>query len=50
MLVAARRANLRVAEVPIKVIYTAYSKKKGQTITNAINVIFRLLLKTIMGY
>lgn len=50
MLVAARRAGLRVTEVPIKVIYTAYSKKKGQTITNALNVIFRLIMKTIMGY
>ncbi len=50
MLVAARRAGLRIAEAPIKVIYTAYSKKKGQTITNSLNVIFRLILKTIMGY
>lgn len=50
ILVAARKAGLRVAEVPIKVIYTAYSKKKGQTITNALNVIFRLILKTLMGY
>lgn len=50
MLMAARRAELRVAEVPIRVIYTAYSKRKGQTITNALNVIFRLILKTIMGY
>lgn len=40
-----KRLNLRLAEVPIKVIYTDYSKAKGQANSNAVNVIWKLLLR-----
>lgn len=38
------RLHLRVAEVPIKAIYTQYSKSKGQKNANAINVLVKLLV------
>lgn len=44
---AVKRAHLRLAEVPIHTIYTAYSKKKGQSITNALNIIIRLTVRAI---
>jgi glycosyltransferase involved in cell wall biosynthesis len=40
-----QRYGLRVKEIPIKVIYTAYSRKKGQSNLNALNVLVRLLLR-----
>ncbi len=39
------RLHLRLAEVPIKVIYTSYSRQKGQTNMNALAVMFRLFLR-----
>lgn len=45
ILVEAKRNNLKVAEVPIKAIYTAYSRKKGQKNTNAIPILARFLVK-----
>ncbi len=45
--VAAKQAGLRMAEVPIKVIYTDYSKHKGQSITNALNILVRLVIRSI---
>jgi len=39
------RLKLRATEVPIKVIYTAYSRQKGQTNMNALAVLFRLFLR-----
>ncbi len=38
------RHHLRVAEVPIRAIYTQYSKSKGQKNANAINVLVKLLV------
>lgn len=38
------RNHLKVAEVPIKAIYTDYSKSKGQKNANAINVLVKLLV------
>ncbi len=38
------RHHLKVAEVPIKAIYTQYSKSKGQKNANAINVLVKLLV------
>jgi glycosyltransferase involved in cell wall biosynthesis len=38
------RHHLRVSEVPIKAIYTQYSKSKGQKNANAINVLVKLLV------
>lgn len=39
-----KRRGLRLEEVPIKVIYTDYSKAKGQTNLNSINIIWKLFL------
>lgn len=38
------RLKLRLVEVPIRSIYTHYSLEKGQSLTNAPNVIWKLLL------
>lgn len=40
-----RRKKLRLAEVPIRVIYTEYSRSKGQKNSNAIDVGLKLLLR-----
>lgn len=40
-----KRLDLRVAEVPIKVIYTPYSRAKGQKNSNAFNIAYKLLLR-----
>ncbi len=40
-----RRHNLKFTEVPIKVIYTDYSRRKGQSNLNAPRVLFKLLLR-----
>lgn len=45
ILVEAKRNKLKVIEVPINAIYTAYSRKKGQKNTNALPVFTKLLLK-----
>lgn len=45
ILVEAKRNNLKVVEVPIKAIYTNYSRAKGQKNTNALPIFTRLLLK-----
>lgn len=42
-----KRNSLTVAEVPIEAIYTKYSKGKGQKISDAPDVFFRLLLRII---
>lgn len=39
------RAKLRYAEVPVHVIYTDYSRAKGQSIWNSINILSDLFLK-----
>jgi glycosyltransferase involved in cell wall biosynthesis len=39
-----REARLRLVEVPITVSYTDYSMRKGQPISNSINVLFDLIL------
>ena len=40
-----RRHHLKLAEVPIQVIYTDYSRRKGQSTLNAFQVLFKLLLR-----
>lgn len=40
-----KRANLKLIEVPIKIIYTPYSRAKGQSNANSIHVIFKLFLR-----
>ena len=32
--------RLSYVEVPVKVLYTEYSKRKGQSIFNSINIVF----------
>lgn len=34
------RAKLRVAEVPVRILYTDYSRSKGQSLINGINILF----------
>ena len=40
-----KRLGLKLAEVPIKIIYTDYSRSKGQSHTNSLNIIYKLLLR-----
>jgi glycosyltransferase involved in cell wall biosynthesis len=37
--------NLRIKEVPVHVLYTKYSKRKGQSLWNAINILTDLFLR-----
>jgi glycosyltransferase involved in cell wall biosynthesis len=41
----ARRARLRVMEVPCTITYTDYSRAKGQSMLNSLNVLIDLLLR-----
>lgn len=41
----AGRAELRIKEVPVHILYTKYSKRKGQSIWNAINILTDLFLR-----
>lgn len=47
ILIEARRQKLKIAEVPIQVIYTHYSKKKGQSIFNGTNIVIKLIIRKI---
>ena len=40
-----KRNNLRLTEVPIRVIYTRYSRSKGQKNSNALDVAMKILLR-----
>jgi len=40
-----KKHKLKFLEVPIKVIYTSYSRKKGQSNLNSIKVLLKLLLR-----
>lgn len=42
-----KRLKLRYKEVPITTIYTDYSKMKGQSALNALNIIFGLLTRNL---
>lgn len=44
-----KKYNLNVKEIPIKAIYTNYSKAKGQKNTNAVNILVKLLLYRFAG-
>lgn len=39
--------KLKFTEIPIKTIYTVYSKKKGQKLSNAPNVFIQLLIRLL---
>lgn len=43
MISLTRRANLKYHEIPVNVLYTSYSRKKGQTILNGINIVADLV-------
>lgn len=40
-----KKANLRVTEIPVTISYTEYSMQKGQSMWNAVNILFDLLKK-----
>jgi len=47
IIIEAKRHKLKMAEVPIKAIYTEYSNKKGQSILNGTNIVIKLLLSKL---
>lgn len=47
ILLEAKRHNLRIIEVPVRAIYTDYSKGKGQKNTNAIPIFIRFMTKLL---
>jgi glycosyltransferase involved in cell wall biosynthesis len=49
IIIEASKHKLKTKEIPIKVIYNHYSKKKGQSILNGVNIVFRLIFKKITG-
>jgi len=49
ILIAARRNNLAVVEIPVRTIYTNYSKTKGQSVSTALMTFFRLIKQVITG-
>ena len=40
--------QLAIKEVPVSVIYTAYSLSKGQNLSTGLTTIFRLIIRTLM--
>jgi glycosyltransferase involved in cell wall biosynthesis len=42
-----KNAHLRYEEVPVNIVYTDYSKMKGQSSMNSINILIDLFLKKI---
>jgi hypothetical protein len=41
--------KLKTIEVPVKVIYSDHSIKKGQPIINGINIVAKLIFKKLTG-
>jgi glycosyltransferase involved in cell wall biosynthesis len=39
------RSGLRVTELPVTVLYTDYSKSKGQSLVNGVNIVFDLSVR-----
>lgn len=50
MIWRAKQAGLKVAEAPIKAIYTDYSKGKGQNNWNAINIVKSLVRRRLVEF
>ena len=44
-----KQAVLKYEEVPVKIVYTDYSKMKGQSSLNSINILIDLFVKKILG-
>ena len=40
-----KNANLSVKEIPVTITYTEYSMQKGQSMWNAVNILFDLFKK-----
>ena len=40
-----RRKSLRYLERPVHISYTVYSKRKGQSLLNSVNILFHLFFK-----
>lgn len=49
IIMEASKNDLKVAEVPIRVIYSEYSKRKGQSFLNGFNIVIKLIYKKIIG-
>lgn len=45
ILTAVARCGFRYTEAPVKILYTDYSRAKGQSVLNSVNILFDLLLK-----
>ena len=43
-LITIKKNNLRLKEVPASVLYSAYSRKKGQSVFGSIRIFFDLVL------
>ena len=43
MISLTRQANLKYHEIPVNVLYTPYSRKKGQSILNSVNIVADLV-------
>ena len=43
MISLTRQANLKYHEIPVNVLYTSYSREKGQTILNSVNIVADLI-------
>ena len=43
MISLTRQANLKYHEIPVNVLYTPYSRKKGQSILNSVNIVTDLV-------
>lgn len=41
------KKKIKFKEVPVTVIYTEYTKEKGQSITNSARIVFHLLMKKV---
>lgn len=39
------KTKMRLREYPVEVLYTEYSKKKGQSLLNSINILFDLIVR-----
>jgi glycosyltransferase involved in cell wall biosynthesis len=44
ILIQCKKKQLRIAEYPVNILYTAYSRKKGQTLINSFKIVQDLLL------
>ena len=49
IILEATRKRLKITEIPIKVIYNRYSRRKGQSVFNGVNIVVKLILKKITG-